>query len=352
MKKLAALAAAGLLGAALVIPASSAVADGPECDFYNHCYGIVEHHEPAFDAVGQELWTDCLVLDPPTPGDFATHEMWIVFPDGDFIEAGYVKGAVAGGMTESHFRWFWADWNGSTFTSHYVDSAPILNHINFSMYRNSGGTWQVYVNGVLRGTTTSTYGNANVIMTGGETTEPKVYSHGKARYLQSRNAATKAWTWATWDFIGETPGVYDVTHPAYERMEQISLQNICDPLPGGPPGTLAAKAPSMSDVKQLALDVAKQNGDESPEAVELVATKRSAAQAHLKAGRVDSDQDVYLVQVKGAFVGHAVPRPKGHAAPKGDTLTVTVDAKTGQVTDWSLGASRNDLAKLGAVKKL
>lgn len=352
--KLASLAAAGLLAVAVsAAPAAPALGDGPECNPTSHCYGIVEYHEPAFDGVGQELWTDCLVLDPPS-NDVATHEMWIAFPGGSYIEAGYVKGGIAGGDTQTGFRMFWADWNGTNFTSHFITSAPILNYINFSMYRNVAGTWSVYTNGTLRGTTTSTYGNANVIQTGGETTEPKVLSHGKSRYLQSRNASTGAWTWAQWDYVGATTGVYSVSHNVLERMEQISLQRICDPLPGGPPGTFAplapAKAPSVSDVKQLAVRFAEQNGDKAP-AVEMVSTKRGAAQAHLKSGKVDSDQAVYLVQMRGSFTGNLVPRPKGASAPKGDAITLTIDSATGEVTDWSLGKV-SDLAKLGSVKKL
>lgn len=350
MRKLSTLAAAGLLAlAASVGPASPAAA--VSCS-PNHCYGIVEYHEPAFDAVGQELWTDCLVLSPNS--GFATHEMWAIFPGNSFIEAGYVKGGIAGGDTQTGFRMFWADWNGTTFTSHFITSAPILNYINFSMYRNGTGTWSVYTNGTLRGTTTSTYGNADVIQTGGETTHDTHLSHGKSRYLQSRTASTGSWTWAQWDIVGETAGVYEVDHNAWERMEQISVPETCDPLPGGPPGTFAplapAKAPTTDDVKQLAVQFAGQNGDKAP-AVEMVTTKRGAAQAHLKSGKVDSDQGVYLVQMRGSFTGNLVPRPKGAPAPKGDAITLTIDSATGEVTDWSLGKA-SDLAKLGSVKKL
>ncbi|MEV1245075.1 hypothetical protein [Nonomuraea sp. NPDC049750] len=350
MRTLASLATVGLLAAALALPSGPAAAD--TC-IPIHCYGIVEYHEPAFDAVGQELWSDCLVLNPNQ--GFATHEMWLLFSGGQWMEGGYVKGGIAGGDTQTGYRWFWADYDGTTFSSHFIAAGSILNYINLSMYRNSSGTWSVYRNGTLAGTTTSTYGTSTIIQTGGETTHPTHLSHGKSRYLTSRSASTGQWSLAQWDAVGATAGVYSVNHNDWERMEQISLQNICNPLPGGPPGTFAplapAKSPSAADIKQLAVRFAEQNGGKSSQVVEMVTTKRRAAQGHLKSGAVDSDQDVYVVQMKGAFTGHMVPRPKGAPAPKGGAITLTIDSATGEVTDWSLGKPA-DLKRLGSVKAL
>ena len=345
MRKIAALAAGALLAGTLVT--SSAVADGPECNFYNHCYALAHHlNTGEFTAAGQELWTDCLEL-VPVSNDIATHEMWII-PSTGWIETGYVKGFIAGGDTQSGFRMFWAEYTGSTFYSHFIANAPILNYINFSAYKQTSGKWAFFTNGTYRGTTAGTYGNGTYVQTGGETTEPLVLSHGKSRYLQTRSASNNTWSVAPITAHGGTAGVYSVTTNGVERMEQISLQRICDPLPGGPPGTLKATAPpTVDDVKTLARKMAEANGEKNPTA-EMVSTTRQRGVE----GELDSNQNVFHVQMKGNFTGHLATRPKGYKSPTGNVMTVTVDKETGLVTDWSIGKNGKDLSKLGKVSKL
>jgi hypothetical protein len=359
MRKTVSLSAIGLLAAALTVPSTPAIADGPECNYHNHCYGITGYVESSFNAVGQELWTDCLVLNPAYSGpeiyDFASHEMWVIFPDNDFIEVGYIKGGpIAGGNGELQFRYFWGEWNGTTYSSHYISNAPILNYTNFSLYRNATtGYWSVYESGNLKGSTSTPYLYSTHVQTGAETSEPKVASHGKSRYLQTRNSSTNAWTWASFDYASAASGVYHVNHNApWERMEQYSLQDLCDPLPGGPVGTFGAKVLTMDDFKASALEFAKQNGDDKP-ALQVVSTKRKAANdVALSGAKVDSDEDVHVIQMRGNFTGHMTSRPKGHKAPTGKVLTMVYNATTGELTDWSLSPDARDLAKLGSVKKL
>lgn len=357
MKKIASLAAVGLLSvAAAVVPASASSADGPECDHHSHCYGIANYPTGNIDGVGQELWTDCLHLDTPLQ-DFATHEMWMwtnaphTSNMNPFIEAGYVRGGIAGGDSQTWFRWFWAEWTGTDFYSHFIANAPVASWNNFSFYKQGNNTWKIYTNGIERGTTVQQASAGTYVQTGGETSEPQVYSHGKSRYLQWHNVGASGWTFGQGAIPTAHAGVYSVTTNGWERMEQISLQKICDPLPGRPPGTLAKSAPTSDEVKSLAVRFASQAGEKNPTSMEMVSTKRAAAQAHVKGGKVDSDQGVYLVQVRGGFTGHMVPRPKGAPAPKGDAITLTIDAATGELTDWSLGKA-SDLAKLGKIRKL
>lgn len=357
MRKLLSLTATGLL--ALSLGATNAVpaqADGPECNPINHCYGIAHYPTGNIDAVGQELWTDCLALDDVV-NDFATHEMWMLTnaPNSSamnpFIETGYVRGYIAGGDPDNWFRWFWAEWTGTGFYSHYVSAAPILNWINFSLYKQGNNTWKVYVNGVERGTTVQQATAGTYVQTGGETTEPQVYSHGKSRYLQWHPVGASGWTWGQGAIPAGTTNVYAVTTNAWERMEQVSQQKLCDPLPGGPIGLNAAKAPDVADLKALATTFAALNGEKAPK-VDMVDTKRGAAQKQLKAGAVDSDQGVYLIQMTGAFTAGLAPRPKDSPAPTGSTITLTIDKATGELTDWSLSNERTNLAKLGTVKSL
>lgn len=350
MKKLAILAGAGMLAAALVAPVGPAAADGPECDHYNHCYGLIFYRTGDIDAVGVDLWTDCLHLDTPI-GDFATHEMWMsteTATTSRWIEGGYIRGGpIAGGDPETWFRWFWGEYDGSVYYSHFVQWATVNQWKNISFYHQSStNTWKVYIGGTIVGTTVQQADWGKRVEVGAETTEPQVYSHGKSRNLQWH--APIGWTWATPHSTGATTGVYSVSGSG-TSMEQTSLQNMCSPAP------LAAKeaapsAPSTADVKKTALAVAGQYGETSPTGLEMVATTRKAAQRAVGAGdKMASDQKTYLVQMKGSFVGRA---PKGAKLPRGSAMTVTVDAETGAVTDLSIGGGRQDLAKLGTVKAL
>lgn len=360
MRKLSTLAASGLLLAALALPSTPAIADGPECNTSSHCYGIAGYNVNPFTATGQELWTDCLSLDTPV-GDFATHEMWITtsapYPSGNmkpFIEMGYIRGGpIAGGDSNTHFRHFWAEWTGTSYHSHYIQSAWILNYINFSMYKQADNRWKLYINGSEKGTTVQQAAYGDHIQTGGETTEPQVYSHGKSRYLQYQNASTGAWTWPVHSYHGGTSNVYHVNVNVLERMEQYSLQKICEPLPGGPVGTFGAKNITMDDFKASALEFAKQNGEANPTAVQAVSAKRRAVNDVLLSGaKVDTDSDVHVIQMKGNFTGHMASRPKDSKAPTGKVMTLVYDATTGEVTDWGLSPDAKDMARLGSVKKL
>lgn len=336
--------------------AQATKANGPECNVTSHCYGIVGYAENSFKAVGQELWTDCLVLDPPVVSDFATHEMWLLFPGSPqkWLEAGYIKGGpIAGGMTQTNFRYFWAEDDGSTFTSHFISNAPILNYVNFSFYKNANGSWGAYSAGTLRGTTLNTnYGNANYIQTGGESDEPHdMLSHGKSRYLQTQDATTGSWSLATSDGTAVTAGVYQV-NTSSERMEQLSLQRICNPLPGGPPGTFKAQATDPNNLATMARSIAKENGEPAPTNLKHATTTRRT----VGGPTLDTDQAVEVVQLQGKFTLYTASHPKGTASPTGNLMTIVFDKATGEVTDFTLegknSQNKKDLTKFGAVTPL
>lgn len=348
MKKIAMLAAAGLLAAALTVPARQAAADGPECNLTSHCYGIAQYASGNIAAVGVDLWTDCLHLDTPLTDD-AVHEMWLwtnaASPAATWIESGYIRGIVAGGDPENWFRWYWAEYTGTTFYSHFAQWASVDQWKNVSFYHYPTNQWGVYIGGTYIGTSAQYATTGTYVQVGAETTEPKVYSHGKSRNLQWETGGS--WSWGSPAGSGGTAGVYSVSASG-AAMEQTSLQNMCSPAPLAPKQA-AATAPSSADLLQAARAVASQYGEKAPTGVQAVTTTRKAAQRAVGAASVDGDQATYLVQMQGSFVGRA---PKGAPLPRGNTMTVTVDATTGEVTDLSLGTTRQDLKKLGAVKAL
>ena len=62
------------------------------------------------------------------------------------------------------------------------------------------------------------------------------------------------------------------------------------------------------------------------------------------------DNAVYVIRMAGHFKNKKAG-PHG-GTPTGTTMTVTVSAATGQITDWGLTDSPTDLSPLGPVTKL
>lgn len=350
MKKLVSLASAGVLAFALTAPsAAPALADGPECDLYSHCYGMAHYPDGVgIEGLAVDLWTDCLHLDTPL-SDVATHEtwMWTNAATWSWVEGGYIRGIVAGGDTETFFRWFWGEYTGTTFYTHFIQWAAVADWKQLWFSRYTHHRWGVYLSGSFKGQTAQTASSGTYVQVGAETTEPQVYSHGKSRNLWWLKHGASSWAAGSNPVPAGTSGVYSVTASG-PSMEQTSLQNSCSPAPAA--AKPAAKSPTDADLQKLAIKVAGMHGEKSPKGLTVVKSTRGAAQKLVGGGaKVDSDQAVLVLQLAGEFVGRA---PSGAKLPRGNTMTVTVDAKTGEVTDMSLGVDRKDLGKLGTAKSL
>lgn len=117
--------------------------------------------------------------------------------------------------------------------------------------------------------------------------------------------------------------------------------------------------PSVADldpnvIKEKALLIAKNNGnDPLPSSVEYVkTTRKNAVCLTVDSAAVDSDQPVYLVVMKGSFIGYKAFAPNPGALPKGSTITFTMDANTKEVLDFTLNDFSYELKLLGVPKKL
>ena len=62
--------------------------------------------------------------------------------------------------------------------------------------------------------------------------------------------------------------------------------------------------------------------------------------------QVDTDQRVFVVRLRGNFVGYEAPVPAGLAPPHGPYLEIVDDADTKQMTDWTISALPHDLTPL------
>ena len=115
-----------------------------------------------------------------------------------------------------------------------------------------------------------------------------------------------------------------------------------DPIPtnAGPPAWLS----------EIAAWVAAADGDNQPSSAQYVETTRRAAARIVSGSWVDSDQDVYLVMLRGNFVHNR--HPYGVPPPRGTVATFTADRITQGIYDFSLGDRVPDLSALGQIHDL
>jgi hypothetical protein len=116
-------------------------------------------------------------------------------------------------------------------------------------------------------------------------------------------------------------------------------------------------APTVTEVRETALGVARQDGESAPteveeagstfgEAVDVVRPGQSVPQVtDPRTGKPWSESTVYTVTLKGDFTGD-VGVPAGAAAPTGTVLTIMIDAKSGYVVSEDIGDTTPDLHQL------
>jgi len=137
---------------------------------------------------------------------------------------------------------------------------------------------------------------------------------------------------------GNTPGRLKVRTPhpwtrtSESRPEAIRAPS--GPIPGQPVPTSAIHRLTVQAER-----VAKGDGDATPVWVSVVVTTRAKALTSATPGdTVPGDQNtiVYLVKMKGHFVDNSAPGPSGPKAPVGEYLSLVIDAKTFEGTDFGL----------------
>jgi hypothetical protein len=106
-------------------------------------------------------------------------------------------------------------------------------------------------------------------------------------------------------------------------------------------------------VVRIADRAGHREGDGRPTNISAVKTTNERATRLMSAGRTtginEPDLPVYLVTMHGRFVFRTLSPPPGFAKPRGSWLTVSVEAKTGDRVETSLGDQRPALERLGKV---
>jgi hypothetical protein len=96
-----------------------------------------------------------------------------------------------------------------------------------------------------------------------------------------------------------------------------------------------------------ALSFSRANGESaSDQGVVVSGNRREVVAATMGGAQVDTDQRVFVVRLRGNFVGYEAPVPAGLAPPHGHYLEIVDDADANQMTDWNISALPQDLTRL------
>jgi hypothetical protein len=115
------------------------------------------------------------------------------------------------------------------------------------------------------------------------------------------------------------------------------------------PGIPAA---ALTSLTALAKSSAASDGDPGVTLANAVVTTRQDAVHVMSGDAVNTNDPVYLLQIKGHFTAYNASVPSGAALPTGMYLTLVVNVSDGQVDDWGVGNHSSDLASLGSVVTL
>lgn len=100
-------------------------------------------------------------------------------------------------------------------------------------------------------------------------------------------------------------------------------------------------------LRAQALWLSTVNGEAHPSGATVATVGRQAAASVIGNAVVDTDQQVFLVVLHGAFVGYMAKVPYGAALPTGSTMTIAYEPSTLDVTDWSINKTPIDTSSLG-----
>ena len=108
---------------------------------------------------------------------------------------------------------------------------------------------------------------------------------------------------------------------------------------------------SLAEIKILALRGASFANEEEPKDAEIVLTTRRSAVAINGGAWVRSNKASYLIRMSGNF-SSSEPGPVGAPSPTGIELTIVLDQKTLDITDYAISPTRTDITKLGTAVPL
>ncbi|MBB1159398.1 hypothetical protein [Amycolatopsis dendrobii] len=331
----------------------------PACTISDHCYAvgfIGSKQQPLWmNGVGSDLTVGCLHVDN-RDAEFANWEQWLLTnlnnPKLDtWVEAGMTAGTLYSSPgREKGFLWCWADQRpGVPYREFYIKSAHELASENVTFRWVPGSpNWEIRQNGNLVGISEGNGafgGQADNVL---EVTVPSARVFANSSKFQYQDTGNQ-WHPAQAELVNDRPDLFlmytngqNITgatrKPCVDKTEKMSAESNVTP-------------PTSADLLGVAKRLAAANGESSPADIRYVKTDRNALK-YIDGTQPKANDPVYLIQMTGNFVGYAAKIPRGSNAPRGNVLTVTVDAKSGHMLGWSILVEPHDLATFGVVSAL
>lgn len=353
------IAAIAIAAASVVVtPALTGSADAvTACSSGYHCYGEdqLEGNGSYPSAAGTDLKVDCLGVSDPN-SQFANWEMWFATntPQVSYdtwVEEGMTYGSLQSGQVG--FMWYWADErpNGG-YSEHYIQNASGGSTTNVSVYYAGSNNDDVYLGGSYVGTSTGNGSGGLYANAGAEVTTTNTHVNGSSNNFQYQNSS--GWHSATPNPYDNSGGLWST----YTSGSYLWVNTGCN-TPAASTKPEATSMPSNAEqVRRILAGIgrhaASRTHESKPSSIRMAKSTRHQALSLLGGDKVNGNQAVYAVQLKGTFSSfRRAPQHKKGRIPAGNTLTVLVDAATGQVTDWSItNTSADTLTRLGPVTTL
>lgn len=203
----------------LLIPLSttnSAFATGGHTCDNPHCYAVIHAEWEVWPFVGLReesgnKGTNTLPSTlPTTSGDdhWVANPFWVIFPDADFVEVGWIKGDGICG-DHSTAEWYWVKWEDNV-PSHGCISSPSSGVTYELSDTDKNKTWSLKIAGTQRTTSTQDY-DKGWLDVGSEYRANNISHDGKSQSLQYYDTQ-----WRDWDDAGQTEtGQYSVDYCTY-----------------------------------------------------------------------------------------------------------------------------------------
>ncbi|MDB4987227.1 MAG: hypothetical protein JWN04_2405 [Myxococcaceae bacterium] len=132
--------------------------------------------------------------------------------------------------------------------------------------------------------------------------------------------------------------------------EELATATVTDAGQGDPTAAHAALADPavVASLRQLALQVSSAAGVPRPKTMQVVVgADRQVVEELLSGTRINDHGAVFVIKMTGGPFT-SLRHPPGVPAPRGNVLTLTIDAVTRRVTDLGLVDAEPDLSRIGA----
>ena len=312
---------------------------------------------------------------------FVTNEEWACVTNtncGRWVEGGDITG-----RGNPNIRYFAAYESPSGFVfNEYPNGPPLQSYFPVDTHTN-GSTWWIAVGGEPVYALSGIGAFSDTIEAGLEETENKPINYGFASPLLYWNAfnGEKHEGWTGFGVSGEAYANRPACAEVKREVEVRFTANNCSfgplvapavsatataPPPGASYTASTGSALSNAQLVAVAQKLASEDGESAPTEISAVhAVRRNALDALDPQSEVPSAAQApslatwmsgtsVLITMHGHFAP-SVPQPKGSPAVEGTVLSAVVDARTGQLSGFSInnsGPSAGALSALGSVSLL